>query len=265
MARKMASGASTNVRDSGKPAGTNNPKLVPAQGLPPNPTRRPRTARSLTSSKKSAATNAKNIQDAERSSTEAEPEYDVYAPPFVPSTLRSINTDKSRIVFTKPKHQIEFDSYAHTFAATSFLPTSNWKVIYENYKRTVLPWLPLNEHSYSQYFSWLMRLELAAKREMQEAYELYQVPLPPFHTPETALWILSVPGLREDSPHVEMGDTLQLRQLWVDGVGALITVPIYAGAQDTGYSGYPPVIYKFWSEVQYDAVVYSVNHAQEIV
>jgi helicase MOV-10 len=192
-------------------------------------------------------------------------EYDVYAPPFVPSILRAINADKAHVIITQPKHRIEFDCYAHTFTGTSFLPTSDWKIVYEKYAKAASPSLPLTEQSYSQYFIQLMKLELAAKKLEREAYTLYQVPLHSFQTPEEALWTLSVPGLREDSPHIERGDRLQLRQLWVDGAGALVTVPTHATGQLMGQPEYLPVTYRSWGGVQHDAVVYNVNRAQETV
>jgi helicase MOV-10 len=192
-------------------------------------------------------------------------EYDVYAPPFVPSILRAINTEEARVVVTKRKHYIDFYRYAHTFIGTRFLPTSDWKAVYERCLKAASPDLPLTEQSYSQYFVWLMKLELAAKNQEHEAYALYQVPLHPFQTSGEVLWALSVPGLREDSPHIESGDWLRLRQLWVDGTGALVTVPTHATSQLMGQLEYLPVIYRSWGGVQYDAVVYSVNRAQETV
>jgi helicase MOV-10 len=186
-----------------------------------------------------------------------ESEYDVYALPFVPSILRTINTDNARVVSTRLKHQIDFEKYAHTFIGTSFVPARFWNPINDKSEQANLR---PTERCYSQYFLSLMNIELAAERQEKEAYALYQVPLYHFEASEEVLWALSVPGLREDSPHVEMGDRLQLRQLWVDGTGALITVP-----QHTGLLGYSPVTYKNWGGVQYDAVVYSISRAQETV
>jgi helicase MOV-10 len=186
-----------------------------------------------------------------------ESEYDVYAPAFVPSTLRTVNTDHAHIVGTKPKHHIDFDKYIHTFIGISFVPARSWNPVYDKSEQAKLQ---PTERSYSQYFLPLMKIELAAKRQEHEAYALYQVPLHHFETPEGWLWALSVPGLREDSPHIEMGDRLQLRELWVDGTGALMTVP-----QHTGLPGYSPIIYKTWGGVQYDAAVCKINRAQETV
>jgi hypothetical protein len=76
-----------------------------------------------------------------------------------------------------------------------------------------------------------MEVELAAKKLKHEAYTLYQVPLQQCHTPEESRWALSVPGLREGRPLVETGDEIQLRQLWVNSMGALTSVPTYIAGQ----------------------------------
>jgi hypothetical protein len=59
-----------------------------------------------------------------------------------------------------------------------------------------------------------------------------------------------------------MGDILQLRQLWVDGAGNITQVPMQVANPEFPHTRYE---YKSWTGVQHDAVVCSVNRAQETV
>lgn len=102
-----------------------------------------------------------------------------------------------------------------------------------------------------------MNIECKAKKEEQDGLALYKVPLQRIQGPDGDLWALSVPGVREDNPHIEMGDILSLRQLWVDSFGKLMNMPNSGGPH--------PLVPKCWTGVQYDASIYSIERAREIV
>ncbi|KAF3048549.1 hypothetical protein E8E11_009493 [Didymella keratinophila] len=80
----------------------------------------------------------------------------------------------------------------------------------------------------------------------------------------TRLWAVVVPGLREDDPLVEMGDVLQIRQLWVDWAGhptrwpTQVPMPMVAGHGMC-------VVNRTWTETQFNASVYGVSRIQETV
>ncbi|KAF2116192.1 P-loop containing nucleoside triphosphate hydrolase protein [Lophiotrema nucula] len=195
-------------------------------------------------------------------------EYDVYAKPFVPSALRAVNLEPAPyVVTTTAKHQININRYVESFAGKEFIP-----------ERVHVPWpnpglqrlsghLKMNASTYLEYFVALWKIEIEAKREENETYTLYKVdlmPLPP--TDDDRLYALSIPGLREDSPLVELGDTIQLRQLHVDSYGNLlwltVMVPPEGSSNPSDYK-VPRVLN--WTGVQYNASVYGISRAQETV
>jgi DNA polymerase III delta prime subunit len=191
-------------------------------------------------------------------------EYDVYATPFVPPALRSINAERATIVSTRPKHSIDFENYVRTFIGSSFISTPYSEIGEGPAISAGGSTISLNESTYRRYFDRLIAIERAAKNQENEAYAMYQVPLWQSH-PSEELWCLSVPGLREDSPHIEMGDMLQIRQLYVDGTGALTSIPMYVDDYQFGYHGHPPVTFRSWTGIQHNAAVFGVNRAQETV
>jgi helicase MOV-10 len=191
-------------------------------------------------------------------------EYDVYATPFVPPGLQAINTEVAIIIPTKPKHQINFQEYVHTFIGTSFVPRPYVDIADKVTRITVDSPVPLDAFTYLQRFEKLIAIECAAKEKENEKHAMYRVRLWQSH-PNEDLWCLLVPGLREDSPHIEMGDILQIRQLYVDGMGALTPTATYVNDYQFGYMGLPPVIFRSWTGVQHNAAVLGINRAQETV
>ncbi|KAG9187336.1 helicase MOV-10 [Alternaria panax] len=191
-------------------------------------------------------------------------EYDVYATPFIPPALRSINAEMAIIVSTRSRHWVDFKQYVRSFVGKSFIPTPYVAIEDPLGKLVADSPTPLNESTYFQHFSGVAAIERAAKVEQNEAYAMYRVPL--WQSPSSEdTWSLLVPGLREDSPHIEMGDVLQIRQLCVDRTGALTLVPMYVDDNQFGYNGNPSVIFKSWTGIQHDATVFGINRALEIV
>lgn len=239
-----------------------------------NSTAHTRSPLSVVSATRSAANPLRALQSPVNRSTKAistdnteqvKWEYDVYAKPFVPTALRSINTEKeTRIISSRPKHRIDYQAYTFTFAGLSFIPDRPANLYLESQQANPLE-MVLTVESYLKYFDALMKIEHMAKKQEHETYALYRVPLRLISTPEGDIWALSVPGLREDSPFVEMGDTLQVRQLWVDSAGNPVQMATPMAGHQIGYSGHSSVAYELWTKVQHDASVYSVNRAQETV
>jgi len=144
-------------------------------------------------------------------------EYDVYATPFVPSQLKAVNFEEpGSVVKSRNRHWLNYAAYTTSFAGTSFLPTR--LRIFPNFPDLELEVTggDLRAESYFHQLTALWELECAAKAKENEGNALYKVSLRSFQgTNQEPLWILSVPGLRDDDPFLEKGDNLQLRQLWV--------------------------------------------------
>ncbi|KAI8935253.1 hypothetical protein NX059_007842 [Plenodomus lindquistii] len=189
-------------------------------------------------------------------------EYDVYARPFVPSILRTINNCEAQIITTPPRHCIDYRSYTQSFMGTDFFPVPISIMAEPGDSDDIISSM-LSETSYPDYFNALIGLESAAKAQENESHALYELTLYRVDIPlDGQVWALSVPGLREDLPLLEMGDVVQVRQLWVDHTGRL-PLPPY---------GYAPSHFEeialagvFWNGIQYDASVQGVNRAGEMV
>ncbi len=187
--------------------------------------------------------------------------FDVYAKSWVPSMLQAINEEPADNVFTtESKYKIDYGSYIKTFAGGDILELEP-NIDREWLDESQSPLSELTERSYMRHFVALLHCEYAAKQKENEQYALYKVPLQVVPIPHHGhLWALSIPGLREDSPLIEMGDTLQIRQIWVDSIGNLIQMP----ASQLGENG-PCVIHRTWTRQQHDASVHSVSRVNETV
>ncbi|KAH6633207.1 P-loop containing nucleoside triphosphate hydrolase protein [Boeremia exigua] len=190
-----------------------------------------------------------------------EPRFDVYARSYVPSALRTVNQEPvNETLVTEAKHRIDYQAYVKAFTGSDFLVhQGTWD--HEVSADGQSPTAELTVQSYVSLFAGLLQRECAAKEKQNEQFALYQVPLQMIAGPHIPrLWALSVPGLREDKPLIEMGDTLNIRQLWVDRSSKLIQMP----TMFSGESG-PYVAYKPWTGLQYNACVYSVSRVNETV
>jgi helicase MOV-10 len=180
-----------------------------------------------------------------------------------------INLEKPvRTITTKSRHQFNYFAYASTFAGTDFVPEQVMPS--RERKRQALSLMNLTAGSYQSYFTELWRLECAAKEGENQQHALYKIRLQNVNIPgEDPIWSLTVPGIRENSPLLEMGDIVHLRQLWIDGNMNVIQMPMMIKGPEHGHGhghGHGPTLqYKNWTQVQYDACVYSVNRAKEVV
>jgi helicase MOV-10 len=190
-------------------------------------------------------------------------EYDVYATPFVPSEWRAINLEEPNFTInTISRHRLDYPGYVSTFAGTSLLPQPMGPARQDHHEAHHSPRLTVQ--SYRSYFASLWNRERVAKEHENQEHWLFKVPLYSKPVPnEDPIWVLSVPGLRSDSPLLEMGDVVQLRQLWLDGKGNIAQTPVVAErlSQSRGQAWY----YMGWTGVHYNACVYSVNRATETV
>jgi helicase MOV-10 len=190
-------------------------------------------------------------------------EYDVYAAPFIPSGSRSINLEVPfQTVQTRSRHQVDYPKYISTFIGTDFLSQRSLRAV-GTHTENILP-MALSTTMYKAYFTLSAQREYAAKARENEGHALYHVPLCRIEVPDDdPVWALTIPGLREDSPFLEMGDTLQLRRLRLDANGRILSMPM--PGEGSEYLPGGPIYYKGWTGVQYDVCIFSVNRARELV
>lgn len=189
------------------------------------------------------------------------PLYDVYAKPYIPSGLRAINEETpGNVLVTETKHKVTYGAYITSFAGRDFLIYQR-NLDYDWPDGTSSHSTELTKQSYVQFFARLLQQECTAKEEQNQHFALYAASLQAIPMPDrTRLWALVVPGLREDNPLIEMGDILQVRQLWVDWAGHPTQMPVPI----MGEHG-PNIAAHSWTGKQYNASVYSVSRIHETV
>lgn len=141
---------------------------------------------------------------------------DVYAHNFIPRSLLAINNSPARSIALALDIGIDFNNYISTFAGSDFLraveePSSHVfgaGVSPESLDR-------LGIQNYGQYFRDALMLDLQAQIPETRSYDLYGVTLEPLDNIKQ-VYTLRVPGLREGTPPVSLGDALMLRQLILD-------------------------------------------------
>lgn len=189
-------------------------------------------------------------------------EYDVYATPFVPPDWLKINLEPPvRTTMARSRHRIDYHRYVSNFCGTHLLPDRHETT--RGIEAKAIGLADLTASLYYTYFLASLHRECTAVKCENEGHALYRVPL--YLTgvvTEDPIWALTIPGLREDSPFLEMGDMLQLRQLWIGSDGNIIKVPMVADGPDSFGQA---TFLQGWTGVQYDACVYAVDRAKEVV
>ncbi|SMR43828.1 unnamed protein product [Zymoseptoria tritici ST99CH_3D1] len=182
---------------------------------------------------------------------------DVYAAPYVPNVLKQINEASAQIVPCAPSPWIDYTRYVQSFSGNIFLSAP----AYPDALSAELPFPKpfdgkLEISTYMDYFSAVITTEVHALQKECEEYNMYQVPLAAAHgDPRQSMYWLNIPGLREASLRIEIGDIVQVRQLGFEHMrhaGALVT------------AGYPvPPNNQF--QQQHNAVVWGIDRVREMV
>lgn len=148
---------------------------------------------------------------------------DVYAAPYIPLALKQVNEAPSTPVFCKPVPFASTTAYIRSFAGASLLPAAEAP---QNSRptSTIIPIVAeLTEATYVWYFQSAVAQEATALELECARHALYQVPLSQTkYDEEYAVYRLVVPGLRETSLPIEVGDIVSLKQLRFDPGGNII-------------------------------------------
>ncbi|KAJ4295426.1 hypothetical protein N0V90_007438 [Kalmusia sp. IMI 367209] len=200
------------------------------------------------------------------SSAKVQHNYNVYAAPFISHYLKQINQEPGQIRKTLPRHLINYPEYVSSFAGYSFLPRRAPPRFPQTHNQVAGSHGPV-VNDYLDYFTIVWQSEIGAQEVENDSFALFKVTLQRLQLkPDTSntqiasegpeghicLFSLIIPGLREDSPHVELGDTLELRQLVTDESINFI---------EQSYSISRPR----WTHVIYHASVHGIHRAEETV
>ncbi|KAI9813245.1 MAG: hypothetical protein M1827_004187 [Pycnora praestabilis] len=186
---------------------------------------------------------------------------DVYARPFVSNHLIAINESPAAEVISQPMPTVNFQAYVASFSGNGFL-TAQLPIFpplpSPQYPMTISSDLQLN--TYRQHFESLLSLEYEAEVRESRLYNLYRVSVG-FKGPQ--MYSLKVPGMREGTPRVELGDVILLRQLRLDPETML---PLFMNqwlmpghGKDQGYPA------PGFTGLQHNAIVWGVSRANETI
>jgi helicase MOV-10 len=208
---------------------------------------------------------------------------DVYARAYVPEAYRIINELTPSSIYKAPNPRaIDYVSYVQSFGASPYLQN---RPFFENARHTCLDRAPAYfetkaffqyesglsiSEQYERHFECLIGREYAHHHVEHKLHSLYNEKLQPYPN-SNDLFTLEWPGVREETPFIQAGDSIQLRQLtpldesmrlasmehWIKTVGR---PHLNSGRLDTP-SQLPPG----WTGSLYTARVHTVIRAQEDV
>jgi len=187
---------------------------------------------------------------------------DVYAKTYVPESLIAINRTAATLVPSKAVDGIVFQVYISTFAGNHFLlphppipPLASPS--HDNVAR-----VPdrLSPDHYFVYFEEYLGLELEAQAVEHCSYDMFRAKVRQ-HDLTHQLYSLVVPGLRENTPRVVLGDSVMLRQLRLDPVTMLPrSMSLWTGPGGGKQRGEPA---PGFTGFQHCAVVWGIDKPKE--
>lgn len=183
----------------------------------------------------------------------------VYASHFIPESLSAVNLSCATVIESACLTNIDYSDYISSFAGKKYLmPLARPIIIMPTNEVSS----PLTMENYKAYLGTALTTEVQAYGSSMNTYNLYKVPLRPMEV-QQRLYELHVPGMREDRPRVDLGDTIMLRQLRIDirtdlPYGMDLWLMPHGGrdrgSPAPGFTGY-----------QYNASVWGLHRAKELV
>lgn len=187
----------------------------------------------------------------------------LFAQPYTPAYLLAINRSPAVSKYTVPLKTIDFNAYRQQFAGSLFLepaPSHAMPPIKSVPVSVSLHVTNLVPSSYLYYFDECLLLEAYQQTLDLAQLCLYNVPVALVDL-QRHIFELRVPGLKDDAPAVELGDTILVRQIlhspnqMTRGVEWLASnQPTLTGSIAPGFNGQ-----------QLHAVVVGVSRTKEVV
>ena len=248
---------------------------------PPAPIPRPPTP--TPPSKPASGSSSRKASSPRKGPSVLKSTLDVYARAYVPEAYRIVNEFAPSSTYRAPNPRaIDYVSYVQSFGASSYLQN---RPFFENARYTCLDRAPAYfetkeffryeselsiSEQYERHFECLIGREFAHHHVEHKLHSLYNEKLQPYPN-SNDLYTLEWPGVREETPFIQAGDSIQLRQLtpldesmrlasmehWIKTVGR---PHLNSGRLDTP-SPLPPG----WTGSLYVARVHTVIRRQEAV
>lgn len=188
---------------------------------------------------------------------------DVYAPSYVPLWLRAVNDSIAVSRFSSLLESINFPEYIGSFAGRQYLQPlakvnlpaiQNVPVVHSISSES------LTSDNYEAYFWEALQNEVSAESAELRGFNIFVAPFEP-HDPLRYLFRVKVPGLRENSPRIDIGDTVLVRPLFHRPDAPELTISWYApgGGKERGLCA------PAFAGIEYNATVWGVARAKEEV
>ncbi|KAK3679022.1 hypothetical protein LTR78_001475 [Recurvomyces mirabilis] len=182
---------------------------------------------------------------------------DIYARTYIPQILQSINDRPAQQLHSLPARWIDFQQYVHSFAGSAFLTADPLTPEIAEIQ-PVGGIQDLGPTNYHTVFRNALSTEAQALQQECIEHALYNVPLQlAERDPRPSMYWLRVPGLRELSLQVEIGDIVQLRQIHFGLRGEILEAPLLT------YNAEGPVTIPHYVEQQNNAVVWAIDRLHE--
>jgi helicase MOV-10 len=141
---------------------------------------------------------------------------DIYAPSYVPLWLRAVNESIAVPRLCASLRTINFPEYISTFAGHQHLqPLATVNLPAIRHVRVVQSFSPdsLSVENYVAYFWEALQNEVSAQQVQLRCYNIFAAPFQ-LQDPLQQLFRVTIPGIREDSPRVNLGDVVLVRPLF---------------------------------------------------
>ena len=212
------------------------------------------------SDKRGQSTNLTSGDDSsDVASTQRPSDLDVYAPNYVPLWLKAVNESYAVLQYCQTLSSINFPTYINSYAGNRLRPPCSSPPP-PPISELIQP-SDLNERSYDRYWFDRLRNESAAYSQELTAYSLYNI-LIGVENNQTSLYHITVPGLRENAPRIDLGDAVLVRpliQFVPNNIGQQATLWYEQGGPSSGRPA-PNFV-----GTEYTAIVWGVLRARERV
>jgi hypothetical protein len=156
-----------------------------------------------------------NLQNSPAPQLAAESSLDIYAHNYIPMWQTAINESPAVPRLCCQLSTIDYTRYINSFAGSRTLSTvAQIKIppIHTVRPRVSSPAENLLPEQYGKYFADALQNEIAAQVEEIKSFSMFQVTFE-VEDPSQQMYRFTIPGLREHSPRVDLGDVVKIRPL----------------------------------------------------
>jgi hypothetical protein len=181
---------------------------------------------------------------------------DIYANNYIPIWQTAINESPATPRHCCPLSTIDYTAYINSFAGSRILstvPPIRAPPIHRVPLRAGFSPDDLLPQRYGEYFSDALQNEIAAYAEELKTFSLYNVGFK-IEDPSQQLYRFAIPGLRELSPRVDLGDVVKIRPL--------IAAPTQANFMDRQRNLQPTPAF---SGFEFHAIVWGISRPHECI